>query len=165
MLFPHFVTMEGHSKHCRVGGKRLIGPCVYQSYRLWRSIEGSCLLTQAITYPWIKLMTFGLCEDVKIIKIKFNNFSDTVYMLFYRRNTRRKHLRCIWQVLLDDSELKRMYWNSILNRSLLKTSFHYLLSFTFLIFFIHRPLFPAASSISWYQSCFVWDGWAHNNNN
>ncbi len=35
------------------------------------------------------------CDDVKITKIEFNYFcnSNTVYMLFYKRSTRSKHLK------------------------------------------------------------------------
>ncbi len=56
------------------------------------------------------------------------------------------------------SSKQRRHRNSILNRFLLKTSFHFLLSFTFVTFLIHWTLFPAASSISWCQSCFVCSG-------
>ncbi len=37
------------------------------------------------------------CDDVKITKIELNNFcnSNTVYMLFYKRNTWWKHLKAI----------------------------------------------------------------------
>ncbi len=38
---------------------------------------------------------------------------------------------------------------------LIKTSFTGLLSFTFVIFLIHWHLSPAASIVSWCQSCFV----------
>ncbi len=58
------------------------------------------------------------------------------------------------------SELRRRHQNSILNRFLLKTSFHCLLSITFVAFSIHWPLSPspAASSVSWCWSCFVCSG-------
>ncbi len=57
------------------------------------------------------------------------------------------------------SELRR-HRNSIHNRLLLKTSFHCLLSFTFVIhlinwLLIHWSLSPTASSVSWCWSCFV----------
>ncbi len=43
------------------------------------------------------------CGDVKITKIEFNHFcnSNTVYMLFYKRSTRWKHLRGIGLVPMD----------------------------------------------------------------
>ncbi len=56
------------------------------------------------------------------------------------------------------SELRRIHRNSILNRFLLKTSFHCLLSFTFVTFLIHWSLSPAASIISWCRSYFVSSG-------
>ncbi len=60
------------------------------------------------------------------------------------------------------SELRRRHRNSILNRFLLKTSFHALLTFIyFCYFFILWPLSPAASSVSWYRSCLVWSGLAY----
>ncbi len=41
---------------------------------------------------------------------------------------------------------------------LLKTSFHYLLSFTFVTFLIHWPLPSVASCVSWCWFCFVCSG-------
>ncbi len=50
---------------------------------------------------YISMVNVGVrwfeCDDVKITKIEFNHFcnSDTVHMLFYKRRTWWKHLRCI----------------------------------------------------------------------
>ncbi len=44
-------------------------------------------------------------------------------------------------------ELRRRHENAILNRFLLKTYFHCLLSFTFVTILIHWPLSPSASSV------------------
>ncbi len=43
------------------------------------------------------------CDDVKITKIEFNHFcnSNAVYMLFYKRSTRWKHLRGVGLVPMD----------------------------------------------------------------
>ncbi len=53
---------------------------------------------------------------------------------------------------------RRRNWDSILNRFLQKTSFHCLLSATFVTFLIHWPLSPVASSVSRCRSCFVCSG-------
>ncbi len=54
------------------------------------------------------------------------------------------------------SELRRKHRNSILNRFLLMTSFHALLTFIYFYYlFILWPLSPTASSVSWNRSCFV----------
>ncbi len=86
-----------------------------------------------------------------ITKIEFNNFcnSDTVYMLFYNRSTCWKHLRDIGPVLMD-AACYESWVECFLNtdKYLLKTSFHCLLSFTFVTFFIHWHLFPAGSSVT-----------------
>ncbi len=60
--------------------------------------------------------------------------------------------------MLSVSELSRRHWNSIFNSFLLKTSFHFILKFTFVTFMINRPLSPAGSCISWCQSNFVYSG-------
>ncbi len=47
-------------------------------------------LTEAITYPWLMLVTFGLTMMMlKSPKLSFNNFcnSNTVYILLYKRST------------------------------------------------------------------------------
>ncbi len=54
------------------------------------------------------------------------------------------------------SELRTRHHNFY--RFLLKTSFQSLFSFTFVTFFIHLSLSPAASSVSWCHSCFVCSG-------
>ncbi len=84
--------------------------------------------------------------------------ANTVCILFYMRSTQWNHLWGNWTGpygchLL--SELERRHQNSILNMFLLKTSFHCLLSFTFVTFLIHCTLSPAGSCISCRQSCFV----------
>ncbi len=77
---------------------------------------------------------FG-CDDVKITKIKFNNFcnSDTVYLL------QKKHMIKTFKGHLASpngscrlSELRRRHQNSIMNRFL-----NCLLSFTFVTFLIN----------------------------
>ncbi len=59
-----------------------------------------------------------------------------------------------WMPLVEWVEEKP----SKLDGFLLKTSFHCLLWFTFVTFFIHWPLFPAASSLSRCWSCFICSG-------
>ncbi len=58
------------------------------------------------------------------------------------------------------SQLRRRHQHSKLNRILLKTTFHCLLSFAFVTFLIHCNLSPAASSnyVSWCWSRFVCSG-------
>ncbi len=96
------------------------------------------------------------CDDVKITRIECNNIcnSNTVYMLFVWQkkpivetfkgpSAGRNGYRPL-------SELRRRHCNSILNRFLLKTSFHSLLWFTFVTIW-----FIALWKIQWRQSLYV----------
>ncbi len=100
-------------------------------------------LTEGITYPWLKLVTYGL--SMMMLKSLYLTLTISVtlilFMLFYKRKTWWKHLRAIGLVPKDAS------WRP--------PSMHCLLSFTLTTFFILWPLSPAASSVSWYWSCFV----------
>ncbi len=105
-------------------------------------------------------------DDVKIIKIEFNNFCNcnTVYMLFYKRSTWWKYLRGIGLVTIDATCW--VSWGEGIEipystGSSWRPSMHCLLSFTFVTFFILWSLSPAASSVSWYRSCLVCSGLAY----
>ncbi len=103
---------------------------------------------------WWKIVWMWWCI---ITQIEFN--SNIVYILFYKRSESLKNLRDIDFAGPNGCrrlcELRRRHQNSIFNRLLLKTAFHCLLSSTFVTFFIHWPLSPVASSVSWCRSCFV----------
>ncbi len=107
------------------------------------------------------------CDDIKITKIYFNYFcnSNTVYMLFYKRSSWRKHLRSIGLVPMDitcwvswGESIETPYSTGSSSRP---PSMHCLLSFTFATFFNLWSLSPAASSVSSYRSCFVCSGLAY----
>ncbi len=99
------------------------------------------------------------CNYFKVTKIEFNNLcnSNTVYMLLCTMETFKGHWAGPNGCRLL-SKLRRRHQNSTHNRFLMKTSFHYLFSFTFVTFWIHWSLFSAASSVSWCWSCFVCSG-------
>ncbi len=60
------------------------------------------------------------------------------------------------------SDLVRRHRNSTLNRFLLKTSFHSLLTFIYFCYLLFFwSLSPATSSFSWYWSCLVCSGLAY----
>ncbi len=99
------------------------------------------------------------CDNVKITKL-----SNCLYISFKKKSmmgTFKRH----WagpKGCHMTSELGR-HRNSILNRFFLKTAYHYLLSVTFLTVLIYWPLFPAASSVFRYWSCFVCSGLTYEN--
>ncbi len=80
------------------------------------------------------------CDDVKITKIENNHFcnSNTVYVILQKMHMMEKfkgHWACPngCRLLI---ELMRRHQNSILNRFLLKTSFHALLTFIYFCYFL-----------------------------
>ncbi len=101
------------------------------------------------------------CDNVQITKIGFNHFcnSNTVYVLFYKRNTWWKHLSGFRLVPMDTACW--VIWGEGIETpystgsSWKPPSMQCLLSFSFVTFFILWLLSPAASSDSWYRSCFV----------
>ncbi len=102
-------------------------------------LEG-CLLILIITDPWLKLVTFGISiMMLKSLELSFNNFcnSNAVYILFYTWRTWWKDLTALRLIPMDATcWVTREGGIETPWRLLLKTSFHRLLSFTFVNFLI-----------------------------
>ncbi len=115
-------------------------------------LEGS-LTTSGITYTWLKLVTYGLSVMLNSLKLSWTiSVTNTIYMLFYKRSTRWKHLR--------DIGLSE-WMPSILNRFFLKT-FHVLLTSIYFYYLFYSFAFVSCCfSVSWYWSCLVCSGLAY----
>ncbi len=117
----------------------------------------------AMTYPWSKLVTYGL--SVLMLKsLKLSITISATLILFICYFTKETHLRGIGLVPMDvDCWVS---WGEGIETpfstgsSWRPPSIHCLLSFTFVTFLIIWPLSPTAS-VSWYWSCFVCSGLAY----
>ncbi len=122
------------------------------------TIECNIHLTNGVhlvaTILWtilLKLVTFGLSVTMlKSLKLWY-----CLYVILQTKEKRYMMETYEGQLMPPVEWVKEKASNSILNRLLLYTSFHCLLSFTFVTFFIYWCLSSAASSVSWCWTCFV----------
>ncbi len=131
------------------------------SMKWWSYLSIKCrLLTQAITYPWLKLVIFSI---ITVIMLKTLLLSLTVsrtpilftftYILicfFFKMSTWQKHIE---QALSYSQWMMPVEWveKKALERHIQQVSHedHFLL-----LIFVQRPLPPAGSCVYWYQLCF-----------
>ncbi len=87
---------------------------------------------------------------------KFEQPSTSIQLI---RSRVEEVYKCMNEIVPEYLELRRRHRNSILNRFLLKTSFHALLTFIYFCYLFDSLAF--VSFVSWYRSCLVYSGLAY----